>query len=222
MKKLFALLLTAVLALACAYAEQPAIEPIGGVIADITDADILIDRGEAGYVIAHKAQDMTIVGVDALEVGMYVFVSYSGMMTRSLPPQITATEVSVYTLTGVCSEVEDGSFTVISDQMGEVIVTLENARDFVAIGSPVTVYHSNAVMLSLPAKVNALKVDTFSIEGTVYSPDSDGFLLKTVTSALYKIVSDATVSEGESVKVLYDGKLTRSIPAQAYALAVIK
>ncbi len=221
MKRIFVLILAAALALSCAYAEQT-IEPIGGVIADITETSFLIDRGEAGYVVANIGEDMTINGADELEIGMYVFVDYTGIMTRSIPPQITATEVNVYILTGTCAEVESDSFTLISDQMGEVVVTYENANEFVAAGSPVKVYHSNAVMLSLPARVNALKVDTFAIEGSVYSIEEDGFLLKTESAVLYKIMSDAAVSEGESVKVLYDGKLTRSIPAQANALAVIK
>ena len=32
---------------------------------------------------------------------------------------------------------------------------------------------------------------------------------------------DAEIAQGASVKVLYDGALTRSIPAQANALAVV-
>src|SRR5699024_7365844 len=175
----------------------------------------------------HMEESTPITGVEELEVGMYVFVRYNGVMTRSLPPQVTAEEIQVNRLSGPVVELYDDGFLMTDETVGDVIVHWEDPASTVAVGGNAVVYTNGVMALSMPGQVTGLKVDFFALEGTVYAQTETGFVLAAEDGALYEILVgedtrvDAEIAQGALVKVLYDGALTRSIPAQANALAVV-
>lgn len=92
MKKLLSMILAVSLVLFsfAAFAEtESVVEPLGGVIVEIGEEGLLLDQGDGNYVVVHMEESTPITGVEELEVGMYVFVRYNGVMSRSLPPQVT-------------------------------------------------------------------------------------------------------------------------------------
>ena len=230
MKKLLSMILAVSLVLFSfvAFAEvEAAVEPLGGVIVEIGEDGLLLDQGDGNYVVVHMEESTPVTGVEELEVGMYVFVRYNGVMTRSLPPQVTAEEIQVNRLSGPVVELYDDGFLMTDETVGDVIVHWENPQNTVAVGGPVTVYTNGVMALSMPGQVTALKVDFYALEGTVYTLTETGFVLAAEDGALYEILvgedtrMDVEAAQGAAVKVLYDGALTRSIPAQANALAVV-
>ena len=121
----------------------------------------------------------------------------------------------------------DDGFLMTDETVGDVIVHWEDPASTVAVGGNAVVYTNGVMALSMPGQVTGLKVDFFALEGTVYAQTETGFVLAAEDGALYEILVgedtrvDAEIAQGASVKVLYDGALTRSIPAQANALAVV-
>jgi hypothetical protein len=211
-----------------AFAEtESVVEPLGGVIVEIGEEGLLLDQGDGNYVVVHMEESTPITGVEELEVGMYVFVRYNGVMTRSLPPQVTAEEIQVNRLSGPVVELYDDGFLMTDETVDDVIVHWEDPASTVAVGGNAVVYTNGVMALSMPGQVTGLKVDFFALEGTVYAQTETGFVLAAEDGALYEILVgedtrvDAEIAQGALVKVLYDGALTRSIPAQANALAVV-
>lgn len=230
MKKLLSMILAVSLVLFsfAAFAEtESVVEPLGGVIVEIGEEGLLLDQGDGNYVVVHMEESTPITGVEELEVGMYVFVRYNGVMTRSLPPQVTAEEIQVNRLSGPVVELYDDGFLMTDETVGDVIVHWEAPASTVAVGGNAVVYTNGVMALSMPGQVTGLKVDFFALEGTVYAQTETGFVLAAEDGALYEILVgedtrvDAEIAQGALVKVLYDGALTRSIPAQANALAVV-
>ena len=93
-----------------------------GEIIEITDEYVLINTADMGSVQVNLSEDTVIEGVDALELGQTAVVMYNGMMTRSLPPQVTALHIGVYAVSGVITEVLEDSIVIIQDETGEEIV----------------------------------------------------------------------------------------------------
>ncbi len=229
MKKFVSILLLACIFLLplAAIAEDFVVEPVSGVILDIGEDAILLENESLGYVIVNLTETTVITGVEELEEGMFVYVNYNGMMTRSFPGQINADEILVHRLSGNVLSVEENSFMINDELFGEVIVHWENAAQSVAVGSPATVYYDGVMALSLPGQVNAQKVDTFTLTGIVYDMADGGFLLQDADNVLYLVkVSEELQAAVEIVRsakvtVLFDGIMTRSIPAQVSALAIL-
>ena len=84
---------------------------------------------------------------------------YDGKMTRSIPAQITALLVGVYAVEGEVTEIADGRITVKRADTGEeVIITLpENAQE-IAVGDAITAYTTGAMTMSLPPQMNAVAI----------------------------------------------------------------
>ena len=229
MKKFVSILLLACMFLlpVAAIGEDFVVEPVSGVIIDIGEDALLLQNEALGYVIVKTTENTVLTGIEELEEGMLVYVIYNGMMSRSIPAQITADEILVHRLTGNVLSVEENSFMINDELFGEVIVHWENAAQSVAVGSPATVYYDGVMALSLPGQVNAQKVDTFTLTGIVYDFADGGFLLQDVDGVLYLVkVSEeiqpaVEIVPSANVTVLYDGIMTRSIPAQVSALAVL-
>jgi len=229
MKKMLAVLLVclSLFSLASFAEDEVVIEPIGGTIVDVNESGLLLERGEDDYVIVLFSENTAIVGVDELEKGMYAYVRYNGMMTRSLPPQITAEEVAVHRLSGMVTEITEEGFLIEDALHGLVFVRCENAAQQVAVGGRADVYYNGMMMTSLPGQVNADKVNACTLTGTFYMPSAGGFLLESEDGVLYQInaseelLSTLEFSSETQIRVIYDGILTRSIPAQANALAII-
>ena len=141
--------------------EMPEIVEISGEIKEIGEGYILILDAMLGDVQVNLSEDTIFDGVEReeLAVGQFVQVMYSGMMTPSLPPQITALKVGVYAIAGEVKAVEDGSMTIVREEIGdEVIVFLPENAPEIAVGMQVIAYTNGAMTMSLPAQTTALGV----------------------------------------------------------------
>ena len=144
---------------------------ISGVISEINDAQydengkllsatLLVTGGEYPQVeVFYNAEDTVLEGVEALEIGNYVYVQYNGVMTRSVPPQITAEQVSVWKLEGTVTAIEADGFMLDTAEQGEVWCNATDEQlSTLAVGASLTVYTNGIMTLSLPAQVTAVWV----------------------------------------------------------------
>ena len=145
--------------------EEEQIFDITGAIIDITDEYIAIENAELGEVHVLMTEDTIIEGAQALEIGQTVVVMYSGMMTRSLPPQITALHIGVYGIAGVIAEIGEESITIVRGDTGEeTILTLDEAlmESFLAMeleeGDEIVAYTTGLMTMSLPPMMNAVAI----------------------------------------------------------------
>ena len=165
MKKLISvLMMLALLASAAAgFAQNEQAEEecaavlLTGTILEAAEDYVLLDVAELGEVQAWVSEETVIEGVDALAPGQVAVVLYNGMMTRSLPPQVTAQRVSVYAVEGTVTAVEEGRVTILrADGAGDVIVTLPEDAPELTEGTRVTAYTTGIMTLSLPPIMNGI------------------------------------------------------------------
>ena len=128
------------------------------------------------------------------DLGETVRVTYNGQMTSSIPAQVTADTIDI---------------AVTIDELAGEIVEITG----------------DGILLQTKDMQVLVNVD----EGTVYETDGelavgDGILLQTKDMQVLVNVDEGTVYEtdgelavGDYIHVLYDGIMTRSLPAQVYA-----
>ena len=289
MKKMLALMLTAMFALtgiaaftgvnnATATEDVPEVYEVSGVIAEITDAFILLTDSDGQQFQANLSEEtrMELAEGDVLAVGDAITVTYNGMMTRSLPPQIAALSIArtalpeVYEVTGVVVEITD-AFLLLADENGQQIqvnLSEETQMDFdaehvLAVGDAITVTYNGKVTfvelatsdvlvdvesstvtdsgmmtLPLPAQIAALSIrpadlpEIYDVSGVVTEiteeyvmiEDADGQQLQVNLSedtlVEYSVSGSEELSVGDYITVLYNGMMTRSLPAQITALTI--
>lgn len=129
-----------------------------GTITEITEEYVMLDAGEMGQIQVNLTEDTLIEGVEALEIGQVAFVTYNGMMTRSLPAQITGLRIGVYELKATVKQVEEGRILVEHDDMGEVVLTLPEDCPELAVGDVITAYTTGISTMSLPPIQNAVVI----------------------------------------------------------------
>ncbi len=159
MKKIVCVLmiLAALLAVFPAGAQESDVFLLSGTILEVLDDCVMLDVPELGDVQAFIGEETTIEGVDALRIGQTAFVLYDGKMTRSLPPQITAQRISVYTVEGTVTEVGEDRVTILrGDELGEVVLTLPENAPELEIGQNVIAYTTGIMTMSLPPIMNAV------------------------------------------------------------------
>lgn len=145
--------------------EEQRIFDITGAIIDITDEYIAIENAELGEVHVLTTEDTIIEGAQAPQIGQTVVIMYNGMMTRSLPPQITALHIGVYGMAGVITEIGEESITIVRGDTGEeTILTLDEAlmESFLAMeleeGDEIVAYTTGLMTMSLPPMMNAVAI----------------------------------------------------------------
>ncbi len=146
--------------------EAAEIVDISGEILEITPEYILIGNEMLGEVQVNLAEGTVIEGAYELEVGQTVVIMYNGMMTRSLPAQITAMHIGVYVVEGAVTAVEE-EYVMIrrEDTAEEIMVALpENAPELME-GDRVIAYTNGAMTMSLPPQMNAIAI-VFAGEAT--------------------------------------------------------
>lgn len=185
------------------YEEIVPVAELSGVITEISEDYVMLLVPMLGEVQANVIEDTVIEGVEELNIGQTAVVLYDGMMTRSLPPQITALQIGVYAVEGEIVEIlresgesgesgEDGaedSCTVLlarADTGEEVILTLtgEAQQLPLAVGDEVIAYTTGVATLSLPPQMNALAI--------MYAQDAVQDAVSEATPA------EATPAEAES------------------------
>lgn len=142
-------------------ANEQDIYTLGGEVTEVGEDYFVIKDAELGEVQVNFGDDSLFEGVEAdeLAAGQYVFVLYDGKMTRSLPPQVFALRVSMYTVSGEITGMEDGRATLVRDEIGdEVILTLPQDAPQLSAGDRVTAYTNGMMTMSLPPQMIAVKV----------------------------------------------------------------
>lgn len=130
-----------------------------GTVIEVTDAYVLLESAEFGKVQANLTDDTTLEGVEKVEIGQVVKVLYDGKMTRSIPAQVTAMLVGVYAVEGEVTEAADGWITVKRADTGEeVIISLPEGAQEIAVGDVVTAYTNGISTMSLPPQMNAVAI----------------------------------------------------------------
>lgn len=231
MKKFFLMLLALMMAMTTltAFAEEETVIPspeeevlaetalLQGFVMEIMDESILILTRDGLYAEAMLTEETAAEGKD-VAVGDFIEVVYNGMMTRSLPAQITAEVIRSHMLMGVVTDLTENGFTLT---FGEEVYTvnaeaslLEGIQD----GMFVTVYHNGMMTRMIPAGVTALHVRGQEIIGTVTEMVEGGFTLTVEGEELpyhVAIKEDALqfvqAEPGMEVIVIVDGLATASL-----------
>ena len=134
------------------------VEELYGQITEITEEYVMIKTAELGDVQVLLGENTIIEGVETLELGQTAKVLYTGMMTRSLPPQITALLIGVYAVSGVVIAADEGSVTVTGEN-GEVILILPEGAEVPAVGDVITAYTTGVSTMSIPPQMNAVAIE---------------------------------------------------------------
>ncbi len=229
MKKFFLMLMVLMMALTTltAFAEDATPSPEADELADfalldafvmnVTDESILLmDRN--GMNVEAWIDENTVVEGKDLAIGDYVQVVYNGMMTRSLPAQITAQAIRNNMLMGIVSEMtEEGFLLTFGEDMYQVNAEaslLEGIQD----GMFVTVYHFGMMTRSIPAMVTAQHIRGQEIVGTVTEMAEGGFILTVEGEEIpYHVaikenaIQFVTAEPGMEVVVIIDGMQTASL-----------
>ena len=188
MKKMIATLLALLLALTAlsVFAEDEAYVPetddlmnvadLAGFVLEIQDDRILIKTPDGLYAEALLNDKTRFEGLDVM-IGDFVHVTYNGMMTRSLPAQITAMAVSNNKLQGVVSEMTEEGFTLTFGedvwQVNADAALLEGIQNDMFV----TVYHSGMMTMSLPPQIVAEHIRGHELVGVVTEMTEGGFTL---------------------------------------------
>lgn len=198
-----------------------------GEIVEITDEYVLLNTADMGYVQANLSEDTVIEGVDALEVGQTAVVMYDGMMTRSLPPQITALHIGVYAISGVIAEVLEDSLVIVQEETGEqIILTLPGAE---LPGENEELLEDEAIAAEDEAAIE--EADAELAEESDAGLTEEGEAAEETEEALIgeALFEDEETEEeaehafqvGDKIIAYTTGAMTMSIPPQMNALAII-
>ena len=199
---------------------------LNGLITEIGDGYFLMTDETHGTVRVNLDDATTVyegnAAKDALTVGMYVFVTYNGIMSRSIPPQVSALKVGCYVLAGTVTEILENGFVVEGDAvLGTVIVHMGEGFPTVYQGAAITVYYSGVMALSMPPQITAYHIVVPCLEGTVSGAAGGGFTLTDAQGTAYAVTVDAqTVTfavpkDGDQVRVYYIGTPDASLPIAA-------
>ena len=232
MKKLFAILLAVLLLICSAFAEPVAEElvSIEGTVLDVTEEGWLIENAELGEVMVLASEETYVEAMRNIISGDYLYIDYNGMMTRSLPPQITASVVRMYVLIGsvVESNAEENTVMLNTDTHGEVLVSLPEEWAGYEIDSEyMTVYFNGAMTMSIPPQVGAgVALPGYTLQGAVTEINEEWLLIGEGMEAVQvnydAVLLPENVKTGDVVLVIHDGQMTRSIPAQVTANQIIQ
>ena len=226
-RAIVAIVLCLALSVTPAFAETVA-EPLQGLITEVQTGFFLMQDETSGIVRVNLDDEQTvyagIAAKDTLTVGQYVLVEYNGVITRGDPPQVTATKVSCFALTGSVTEVLQSGVLLEGDQIiPKAIVHIGEGFPPVYLGMQVTVYYGGVMALSMPPQVDALHIVVPVLEGTAGEVSDTGFTLCTSGGGCYVVsVNENTrmstlLSEGLAVRVYYSGTSGEAITALAVA-----
>ena len=148
--------------------EENLIPPVEGVITEILapeydeetekllSASLMLETEKYGLVEAHFHPETLLEGAEDLAVGDYVFITYNGIMSRSIPAQITAEKVTAYRFTGIESQLQEDGFLLTTEDAGDVWVNAEaELLEGVAAEAEITVYFDGVMTMSLPGQICA-------------------------------------------------------------------
>ena len=221
MKKMILMLMALMMAMTAlpvmAEEEMPESVAVEGFVLEILDGSILLQTstGEPYEVLMNEE---TVIDGKELAIGDCITVTYNGMMTRSLPPQINAQHIGNYMLMGIVSELAENSFLLTFGE--EVYQVNADAALLAGIqdGMFVTVYHTGMMTRSLPAQVAATHIRGQEIVGFVTEMVEGGFTLTVEGEEIpYHVaikenaLQFVQVEPGMEIIVITDGLMTSSL-----------
>lgn len=201
-----------------------------GAILEISDEGMLIEDTTQGEVMVHLSEDTVMETGYELAVGDYVYVDYNGVMTRSLPPQVTAGRVVSHKLEGDVLEAypEENAILLYNAEGGEYRVNLpETWAETGFEAQRAIVYYDGAATLSIPPQVSAgLAVPVYALEdivtelseGSMTLGEGDGAVTVTFDAALLP----EGLAVGDAVRVTYDGEAAGAEPEAVVAEKIVK
>lgn len=221
MKKMILMVLTMMMAMTAlpvmAEEEMPESVAVEGFVLEILDGSILLQTrtGEPYEVLMNEE---TMIDGKDLAIGDCITVTYDGMMTRSLPPQIVAQHIGNHMLMGIVSELTENSFLLTFGedihQVNADAALLAGIQD----GMFVTVYHTGMMTRSLPAQVVATHIRGQEIIGIVTEMVEGGFTLTVEGEEIpYHVaikenaLQFVQVEPGMEIIVITDGLMTSSL-----------
>lgn len=190
------LMMIAVMALALplgALAQESAAPArLEGLVTEVVDGGFVMEDIEIGSVMLNVDETTVLDGILAegeIEAGQYVFVSYDGRLTRSLPPQAHADRVGSYRLEGTVDALLPNGALLTGDPIfGDVIVRVDGSLPHLYEGMPAVVYYDGVMALSLPGQVNARHIVVPELTGIVSEKDSAGFTLTDAEGGTYRVL----------------------------------
>lgn len=227
--KLISIILSILLAFgACATAE-PAAETITGVVTEYVHGQyMVIENAQLGTVQVNLAPETPIEADRAIQAGDYVYVSFDGAMTASLPPQISAKNVVMRTLTGdvVSVDAKNNDVLIRTADGQEVLVHMPDEWKGAKIDFPtLTAYFDGAMTMSLPGQISAgMVVPGYIVDGVVEEIGEDFILIDANGQKLQVNVDSIpeNLKPEDVIRMRYNGQMTNSIPAQIFALEIIR
>lgn len=229
MKKTIALLLAAMLIAFSLPAMAETQETLQGLIAETSDGRFLLTDDTYGEVWITYNDATEWDGLAAPQAGIYVSVSYNGIMTRSLPPQAHALRVSRFVLSGMVLAYDGGMHALLlaTLDLGEVLVLLPETAEAYPPGDFVTVSYNGIMTRSFPGQVNAIAVHRHeSAEGVISAVEDGHIVLGEGDAAVCVNIDDNTrlygsLYGGERAVVYYSGVMALSLPPQIYGELIL-
>ena len=184
----------------------------------------IIKKGMVYFLAAALAATMTAAA--AAETDEAMTVGLEALETAE--PIESAEPAQENLITGTILEIdlEAGEALIENDEMGEVLVRFENTlldgMPMLYPGVEVTFETTGVATMSLPAQMNAVRVECSFIEGTVTGFEDGMLLIDTESmgmvaahlSAGPRVYGLEHFVQGAKATVFFDGVTTRSIPAQ--------
>ena len=221
MKKMLAILMALLMAalLLPAYAEEgdvAEIAEIAGTVLEIGEESILLETPEGQLIEAILTADTIREGKE-IAVGDFIHVMYNGQMTRSYPAQVTAQHIGCYVLTGTVSDINDEGFTLTTDETTYIVHATAEQLAQITDGAEINVYFSGVIAMSLPGQISAEQITAAEVvEAYITMETADGQQIQVNLTSLTQL-PEGIPDLGETVRVTYNGQMTRSIPAQVTA-----
>ena len=200
-----------------------------GIVLDVSETGgYLLDTKTDGEVMILINEDTVFEGQQSLVAGDFVFVTYNGVMTRSLPPQVNAMQMNSHVIAGVVSslDTEGGSLLLQSEESGVVMIRLPDMETLPREGDYVRVYFNGVMALSYPGQVNGMKIDIFhKLQGEVRYVEESFFLMGSENGTVQVNLGQESelpegLTTGSEVTVYYKGMMTRSLPPQVFGVVV--
>lgn len=197
-----------------------------GEIIEMTDEYVLISTPDMGDVQVNLSEDTVIEGVDALEIGQTAVVMYNGMMTRSLPPQITALHIGVYAVSGVIAEVLEDRLVIVQDETGEEIILMLPGSELLGENEELL---EDEAMAELEESEEADELSDDQLDGETDEEAEPVDEELTGEETLNEELSDEEILEleapvynvGDAIIAYTNGAMTMSLPPQMTALAIV-
>ena len=215
-------------------AQIVACHKLQGVVSEMTGEGFTLTFGEDVYVINAAASLL-----EGIQDGMFVTVFHSGMMTMSLPAQVSADHIRGQEVVGVVTEMMEGGFilTVEGEEIPYAVFPMDDALLFVQPepGMELIVVTNGLMTAGLDQiTVNASEIlplpvvqEIFDVAGVVTEITDEFILIQTADGQLIQanlfeetFFEGKEIAVGDYIHVTYNGMMTFSIPAQIAAMKV--